>query len=317
MVRAGSKAVARYYASREEAEAVVKDALKALDGGIAATDAVDKYAAHLGSTDVKASTVTTARFRLVAALKPVSSMPVSVLSARAGAVYEALTAKYSAQTHRSTLSELKRFGGWLHAEGYLKANPFTRVQPVGRINRGKPQLRVLEARRLVEVCAREVAAGDVSALQPLLCLLMALRAGEVAGLQVRDVDDDGKLLWVAQVQHKTAASKRMLEVPALLQGPLSRLAANRATEDQLIPGSTRFTVLWHTKRLCKLAGVPVVSAHGLRGTHATLATRAGATAELVMTALGHANTAVGAAHYIQPAATHSTRSDTVSRRLQK
>jgi hypothetical protein len=56
----------------------------------------------------------------------------------------------------------------------------------------------------------------------------------------------------------------------------------------------------HTKRLCKLAGVPSVTAHSLRGMHATLAAEVGSTAEQIAATLGHGSTQVTEAHYIRP-----------------
>jgi integrase len=43
----------------------------------------------------------------------------------------------------------------------------------------------------------------------------------------------------------------------------------------------------NVQRICRLADVPEVTAHGLRGTHATLAEEEGATGDLVARALGH------------------------------
>jgi integrase len=51
------------------------------------------------------------------------------------------------------------------------------------------------------------------------------------------------------------------------------------------------------QRICKAAGVPTVPAHGLRGTHATLAVCAGATSHLVAAALGHESFTATARHY--------------------
>lgn len=50
-------------------------------------------------------------------------------------------------------------------------------------------------------------------------------------------------------------------------------------------------------RLCKVAGVTDVGPHALRGTHASLATRAGATSQLVGGSLKHASSAVTHRHY--------------------
>ena len=51
-------------------------------------------------------------------------------------------------------------------------------------------------------------------------------------------------------------------------------------------------------RICKLAGVPRVTPHGLRGTAATIAREAGATSQLVAATLGHASPAIIEAAYI-------------------
>lgn len=69
------------------------------------------------------------------------------------------------------------------------------------------------------------------------------------------------------------------------------------------------------QRLCRLAGVPVVSAHGLRGTHATLATSAGATSHVVAAALGHTSPSITQRAYIEAGATEGVRSDRAQARL--
>lgn len=43
------------------------------------------------------------------------------------------------------------------------------------------------------------------------------------------------------------------------------------------------------QRLCRLAGVPIVSPHGLRGTHGRLAVEAGISADVVAASLRHQN----------------------------
>jgi integrase len=307
VVREGGAQSTRSYATEEEALAVIRAAKRELAGGILVKDAIERHEKWLQSTGVKAVTSRTARQRLDRALAKHKGMAVASLGQRAAGIYDDLRAPrpagegeapkaYAVQTHRITLAALKRFGRWLVEEGLLKRPPFEKVKPVGRANRGKAQLRVSEARALVERCVYELARGDVNALQPLLAVLLGLRASEISQLQGRDVDDGGRLLWVAQTERKTEASRRMVEVPDMLRPTLAALAEQRKGQ-QLIDGATRYTVHWHTKRLCRLAGVPEVPPHGLRGTHATLATSAGATAELVMAALGHTSTEVARIHY--------------------
>jgi hypothetical protein len=51
------------------------------------------------------------------------------------------------------------------------------------------------------------------------------------------------------------------------------------------------------QRICKAAGVPKVSAHGMRGLHGTLAVDSGITSHAVASALGHESFKTTAAHY--------------------
>lgn len=57
-----------------------------------------------------------------------------------------------------------------------------------------------------------------------------------------------------------------------------------------------------TRHFVKLAKVTVDKPHALRGTHASLATRAGATSQLVANTLGHAWTHVTHRHYTKASA---------------
>ena len=58
---------------------------------------------------------------------------------------------------------------------------------------------------------------------------------------------------------------------------------------------------------CKIAGITDVGPHALRGTHASLATRAGATGQLVAGSSGHASTEVTNRHYTRADATADAR----------
>lgn len=55
----------------------------------------------------------------------------------------------SAASHRYYLAVTKSFFRWAVRHKYVSPNPFADVQPVGKVNRGKPQLRIEEARRFV------------------------------------------------------------------------------------------------------------------------------------------------------------------------
>ena len=129
-----------------------------------------------------------------------------------------------------------------------------------------------------------------------MALLMGMRASEIVERTIRNLDDGGRLLWITDA--KTQAGVRRLEVPPQLQAHLQRMARGKPQGDRLFGrNATRYWVLRSVQRICKAAGVPMVPAHGLRGTHATLAVSAGATSHLVAAALGHESFTTTARHY--------------------
>jgi integrase len=145
-------------------------------------------------------------------------------------------------------------------------------------------------------------ASDEDGATVVLCsLLLALRAGEVAAIGPRSIDDQGRILRVEE--SKTEAGIRLIEVPEVLQPRLDALAK--------APKKTRHWVATRGRRWCKLAGVTEVGPHALRGTHASLATRAGASSQLVAATLGHTSATVTEAHYTQQSATDEARQGTV------
>lgn len=197
-------------------------------------------------------------------------------------------------THRNALAVCKSFGRWCAVRGWLPSDPFERVKGRGRRRKGKTQLRIEESRLVIDTCAALLDHDD-GAVCTLAYLLLSTRNGEVVLAHVRDVDDGGRLFWVPD--SKTEAGRRQIEVPAVLQPGLLRLAHARAPDAPLFahavtrarPQDWAREQVW---RICKLAGVPRVGPHGLRGTHATIADTAGATAELVAATLGHASTGI-------------------------
>lgn len=211
---------------------------------------------------------------------------------RATECYESAQVGKAVDTHRNALAAGNAFGNWCKRRGWLPSNPFEDVVGVGRRKRGRPQLHLDEARKLLDACLSENSREGIAVA---VALLLGARASEIAHRQVRDLDDAGRLLWIPS--SKTSAGRRHLEVPEVLRTPLLALVKNREGSSWLFGTSelerpTRHWVLYHCKRLCGVAKVPVVTAHGLRGTQATLATAAGATAHMVSAALGHASTAI-------------------------
>jgi integrase len=229
-------------------------------------------------------------------------------------LYTAMVKTCAVDTHRNALAEAKAFGAWCVKQGWIAANPLAEITAVGQRNRGKKQLRIDEARKLVDLCVRRANEGDEAAVGTMTAFLLGLRASEVTDRVVRDLDDDGRLLWIEF--GKTKRSRRTLEVPAILRPYLLALAKGRAPDAQLISRMVsrrsgkkrdRFWLLYHVERLCVDAGVPVVCTQSLRGLHASVATDAGATSHVVASALGHSSPAVTHAHYIDGATARRAR----------
>ena len=202
---------------------------------------------------------------------------------------EARSKGKSVDYHRNALLTARSMCTWLVDSHVLPSNPFAGIKGVGKRKRGKRQLTIDEARKFVDVCLAE---DSTHATAALCCLLLAMRAGEIAGLSPRSIDDGGRILRVEDA--KTEAGNRLIEVPEVMRDRLPALAA--AT-------FTRHMVNHHVRRLCRAAGVEVVGPHALRGTHASLATRAGASSQLVADSLGHASTDVTQQHYTDRGAT--------------
>lgn len=82
---------------------------------------------------------------------------------------------------------------------------------------------------------------------------------------------------------------------AALLGPVGEPLHTRQILNQQLP------------KLCQAAGVPRVCPHSLRGLNATLALQAGATAQQVATALGHAHFSTTARHYADGSAVRNAQ----------
>jgi integrase len=227
----------------------------------------------------------------------------------------------AAASHRTVLGQCKRFYAWAIERGYVADSPFAAVKPVGRPRTGKAQLRIAEARRFVALTVAKAEGGDRGAIAALTALLLGMRAGEVLQRVVRDLDDQGRVLWITR--GKTDNARRRLTVPEVLRPLLGGLAQGKPPEALLFgagpsgagkPLSDAW--LWgQVQRLCDEAKVPRVSTHSLRGLHSTLALEAGATASAVAAALGHGSFQITAKHYAAPGTIERLRSQTVEQAL--
>ncbi len=209
----------------------------------------------------------------------------------------------SAHSHRNMLAEAKTFLGWCLDQRFIGQNPLAAVKGVGKRRHGKPQLRIDEARKLRALCHELAAAGEDGPVAVLMGLLMGMRAGEIVSRTARDLDDGGRILWIPD--SKTEAGKRTVEVPDELQPYLLARCEGKPHSALIFPAKRRGKhwrdwVAEETRRLCKLADIPVVCAHSLRGFVATVAIQAGGAPHLVAAALGHVSPTTTLQSYALP-----------------
>lgn len=219
-------------------------------------------------------------------------------------------------SHRNMLAEAKTFLRWCVESRYASENVLDKVKGIGKRRHGKPQLHGDEAKKW-DATALEAAErlartkrdkyGPIAAM---MSLYMGLRAGEIVARRVRDLDEDGTVLWIEE--SKSEAGKRRVEVPEPVRSLLLGLAEGRAATDYLFParyakdGRYRtphrdipFVRKW-VARICAEAKLPRVTAHSMRGLHATLATEQGITGSAVAAALGHESSSTTYQSYARP-----------------
>lgn len=185
-------------------------------------------------------------------------------------------------------------------KNWAPANALEEVEGVGRRKHGKPQLRIDEARLWIAQALEHADRGEAGAVAALMTLLMGMRATEIIGRVVRDLDDRGRLLWIPDA--KTAKGRRAVQVPEQLRPYLQRLCKDELPTAKVFGEHWRdWSCAW-VQRICKQAEVPVVSAHSMRGLHSTLVVESGVSSHAVADALGHESFATPAQSYAKPEA---------------
>jgi integrase len=299
-------------------------AVKKVAIGHSVGQAVTEYLEYLRGTPARGglarreSTVKLAAWRLLAFLRlPAEDRPLTALSKQqARKLFETRAGEVKPDTLQGELATAQRWAAFCQEEGWLHTDPFAGLMVMGERSAGKPQLRVDEARKFLSVALGEQSLSGIAAA---LALLTGMRASEVTGLVVRDLDDGGRVLWVADNNVRRIKTRKMrrLEVPHLLIDALHNLTHGKQPGDPLFTyegrGVDRHWLYHHVARLCQKAGVPVVSPHGLRGTWATLA-RGYIPTDAVAAALGNLPQ-VSATSYIAPGAAESANTARIAAEL--
>jgi integrase len=320
VVREGSTATARLYATEEEAKAVIRQVKRAakLNQSKPLDEAIDDYEVFLrNEKQNKSGSIDTTIIRLRSFFPDLELTVNAVDSKKAQSYYDSYRATPGARTkrlpsvdtHRNVLAQVKTFMGWCQKKKLTPTNPFDEVEGVGRRRHGKPQLRIDESRKWLTKAVELASSGDVGAIAAMITLLLGLRAFEIVSRVVRDVDDEGRLLWIPD--SKTPAGRRTLEVPSLLQPFMLRLAEGRPANARLFGTRWRDWPRKEVARICVLARVMKVNAQSMRGLHSTLAVQAGVTGHVVAAALGHESFATTVQSYARPEAVASAKQQQV------
>lgn len=259
--------------------------------------AIDAYEKHRREKGNKPQGLADTTYRLNAFFTEPDALLANLTPARCAAYYDALRTRvtrtkkpYSVDSHRNMLAEARSLLKWCATvKRWLLRNPLDGVEGKGKRRHGKPQLRIDEARRWLAKALELADAGEAGAVAAMMTLLLGMRASEIVGRVVRDLDDDGRLLWIPT--SKTEAGRRTLRVPEILRPYLRRLGEGRAADAPLLFAEKEdhwrdWPRKW-VQRICTAAGVPSVSAHSMRGLHSTLAMEAGITGAVVAASLGH------------------------------
>ena len=288
VIRVGGATTYQTFARLDQAEQFIagaRDEAQGITVGHAMTALLD----HMRADGLADGTITTAEFRLEHILGPHKQRPIRWLAHRGEEVYRAACVDRSADTHHAELALAARACDIAVKRHWLRANPFAGVTRVGRKQHGraKQRLRVDESRVLWDWCVGN--RDQPRAVLALAYLVLGARASELVKRNVRDLDDDGRLLWIEDA--KTPTGNRQLAVPEPVRSMLLELARDKAPGDRLFDWS-RYAARHHVRAVCKDAGVPVLPPQALRRTHADVATDAGLASEAVAAHLGHTSSAV-------------------------
>lgn len=335
LIRPDGGRVVRSAPTRAQAEEGLRDLSIRATGSRSIRSAVTEYlAAVADDRGIKQCSIDRIEYHLekLLHLEANGERPLTWLKNRGAELYDLARATPpgakkppAVDTHRNALNNGRAFGVWCVKKKWLRVDPFADVEGKGqrRAGREKPQLRINEARKLTNMClALCTPTVEPEPVAVLAAELLGTRATELVVRDVRDLDDDGRIFWIPDA--KTPSGRRANEVPEVLRPLLLALAGNRdgsaplfvATGRRGARRASRHWLYYHCDRLCRAAGVPSVSPHGLRRSHMSIARAAGVTGHVVADQVGHGSTAVQDRSYVAVGAAETGQRDRVLRIVQ-
>lgn len=275
--------------------------------------AIEAYEKHRREKGNKLGTLADTTYRLRAFFIEPDALLSDLTPGRCGGYYGALQARstrtgkpFAVDSHRNMLAEARSLLKWCAVvKKWIGRNPLDGVEGKGKRRHGKPQLRIDEARKWMATATALAETGEPGAVAAMMALLLGMRASEIVNRVARDLDDNGRLLWIPN--SKTEAGRRTLRVPDLLRPHLRVLAAGMAPDSLLFGEHWRDWPREWVQRICREAGVPLVSAHSMRGLHSTLAMEAGITGAVVAASLEHESVTTTVASYAKAEAVAAAR----------
>jgi integrase len=152
----------------------------------------------------------------------------------------------------------------------------------------------------------------------LVGILAGLRVGEILGLHWEDVNFAFKTIRIEHAAYrgtlgtpKTKGSRRTLPLPEPLLGSLKRLHGTAKDREGLVfpnrnglPHNDTNLLHRYLKPAGKQIGIPWLSWHAFRRTHATLLSQSGASPKDAQAQLGHSNISTTMDIYTQPTPGH-------------
>jgi integrase len=197
-------------------------------------------------------------------------------------VADLLDSGAQATTATTWLGGLKRFGAWLAEEDMLPANPIERMSPPKINQKVTATLTDDDLRRLLKTCQSKTLRDRRDEAIIRLMLETGLRANELVGLQLADLDLDRQL---ATITRGKGGKGRIVPFSPQVATAIDRYLRMRrqrahASNTQLFigaqaPGFGYWALAASLRRRAKEAGVEGFHVHKLRHTAATRWLRAG------------------------------------------